>query len=57
MDISIYGSLNFEIIVRWKTGYLSRNLALSVIQCLIAVCGSLCSIDHKSKVTLGETNY
>ena len=48
------------IIVRWKTGYLSWNLALRVIQCFIAVCGSLCSTDHKTKVcqagTLEEQN-
>ena len=50
----------FLRIVRWKTGYLSWNLALRVIQCFIAVCGSLCSTNHKSKVcqagTLGEQN-
>ena len=41
--------------VRWKTGYLSWNLALRVIQCFIAVCGSLCSTDNKSKVCQAGT--
>ena len=53
--------ITLSLIVRWKTGYLSWNLALRVIQCFIAVCVSLCSTDHKSKVcqagTLGETFY
>ena len=40
----------FLPIVRWKTGYLAWNLALRLIQCFIAVCGSLWSTDHKSKV-------
>ena len=42
-------------IVRWKTGYLAWNLALRLIQCFIAVCGSLWSTDHKSKVCQAGT--